>query len=72
MDEPFKRAEFIDRDKVKRTQEAPETNLGTFKKGTVDLSKELMGLKLKSLAIPGEKSIELLRDQYQKIRSNKN
>lgn len=59
VDVPFEHAEFVDRDRVKRIQEAPETNWGTLAMGAVLLPKGKMKLKLKTLTIPGRKSTEI-------------
>lgn len=65
--EAFEHAEFPDFDRVKRDQEAPETNWKTVKIGKLKLSKGNKTVKISSLKIPGKKSIELKEIYLTKI-----
>lgn len=57
--EAFEHSQFHNFDRVKRDQEAPETNWKTVKVGKLNLSKGIKKVKISSLEIPGKKSIEL-------------
>jgi arylsulfatase A-like enzyme len=46
-------------DRVERSQEAPETNWGTLQLGTLELQQGIKVVKVRSVKIPGNKSIEL-------------
>ena len=57
--EAFEHSQFEDFDRVKREQEAPETDWKTIKVGQLHLTKGIKTIKITSLEIPGKKSIEL-------------
>ncbi len=57
--EGFEHSEFANNDRVKRDQEAPETDWNTISIGQVELNNGVSELKVYSTKIPGDKSIEL-------------
>lgn len=59
IDQAFVHDTYPNYDRVERSQEAPETNWGTLKLGTLELEKGTETLQVRSEKIPGEKSIEL-------------
>ncbi len=59
VDKPFEHATFINHDRVQREQEAPETDWGILKVGSLKLDKGQKVIKVKSIKIPGQQSIEL-------------
>ena len=56
---PFEHGDFENFDRVKREQEAPETDWKTSIIGSLNLSKGIKKIKIAALEIPGKKSIEL-------------
>ena len=59
VDQPFVHQDLKNHDRVFRDQEAPETDWGTINAGKLIIRKGPMSVTVKSLEIPGKKSIEL-------------
>jgi arylsulfatase A-like enzyme len=65
--EVFEHAEFKNFDRIKRGQEAPETNWNTVTIGKLKLTKGTKTIRLKATKINGQKSIELKGISINKI-----
>lgn len=59
VDKPFVHNEFKDYDRVKREQEAPETDWGKLDVGNVNLKKGKYNVTIQALDISGKKTIEM-------------
>lgn len=59
INQAFIHKQYPNYDRVERSQEAPETNWGTLQLGTLELEKGVKTVQVRSVKIPGKKSIEL-------------
>lgn len=66
--EVFEHSKFKNNDRVQREQEAPETDWSLIIGGTLKLNKGIQKVKISSIEIPGEKSIELKAIHLRKIK----